>query len=314
MRREMKLGIAVLVVMVAGGAWLYNMGGLRQRGEQPGVHIADNLEPVTDTPSAPPRDMTAEAPPAAPTDSVAAGSPAPVAGPDSQERSIRPRPIEASPPTPPTSERLGLSDSSEIHPSGPSVPPAPAVTMAPPPAELPHSVTSESPSPKAAPAPVIGPMPAPTAAAPAGPAPAEKAAEKIHVVQTGDTFNSMAQKYYGSTRHARLIATANPNIDPRRLHVGAKIKIPPAPAASPAGDSTTKPSATTAAPPVPPERAYTVKAGESWNDLGKRFLGSGSRWVEIYELNKERVPRNINTLPAGTVLELPAEALAKKTQ
>jgi nucleoid-associated protein YgaU len=58
-------------------------------------------------------------------------------------------------------------------------------------------------------------------------------------------------------------------------------------------------------PSVPKDRAYTVKEGEGWSALAERYLGEGSRWPELYELNRERIPRNPNILPAGTVIELP---------
>ena len=60
-------------------------------------------------------------------------------------------------------------------------------------------------------------------------------------------------------------------------------------------------------PPVAPEHAYTVKAGESWNDLARRFLGDAKRWTELYEINKERAP-NPHHLRPGLVIELPAGA------
>jgi len=139
---------------------------------------------------------------------------------------------------------------------------------------------------------------------------------KTHVVQAGDNFSTLAEKYLGNMKYASLIAKANPNVDPRKLKVGSKINVPPAPEAAatasptpPAGPA--RPSATPTlakAEPIPAGRAYTVKDGERWYNLASRFLGKGERWTELYELNKERVPRNPNILPPGTVIELPKDA------
>lgn len=162
-----------------------------------------------------------------------------------------------------------------------------------------------------------------SAARPDSTAAATPAKMTIHTVQSGDTFSSLAAKYLGSTRHASLIAKANPKIDAKRLMVGAKVNIPPAPEAkeketpkdakelATAATLTRNDKPKTPAEPPPavnPSRAYKVKAGDSWNELGKRFLGASSRWIEIYDQNKERFPRNSRDLKPGMVLELPEGA------
>jgi nucleoid-associated protein YgaU len=45
-------------------------------------------------------------------------------------------------------------------------------------------------------------------------------------VQKGDTFYSLASKYLGNSNYHYKIQSANPDIDPRRLKPGMKIKIP----------------------------------------------------------------------------------------
>ncbi|MBP7935654.1 MAG: LysM peptidoglycan-binding domain-containing protein [Phycisphaerae bacterium] len=148
-----------------------------------------------------------------------------------------------------------------------------------------------------------------------------------HVIQSGDTYSSLALKYLGHSKYANLIAKANPNIDPRRLRLGAKLNIPAAPetatggskdVASSATDSALKAATTTAKPltattarrvadPIPADRAYKVSANESWSSLARQCYGDSSRWIELYELNKDRVPRTRSfALPAGTIIELPA--------
>jgi nucleoid-associated protein YgaU len=138
------------------------------------------------------------------------------------------------------------------------------------------------------------------------------------VIKPGDNYSALAKKYLGHAKYASLIAKANPGMLPRRLMVGAKVKIPNLP--KPSDVDTRRSSAAASpvhrlmaepAPSVPKDRAYTVKEGEGWSSLAERYLGEGSRWPELFELNRERVPRNPNVLPAGTVIELPAKSVKK---
>jgi nucleoid-associated protein YgaU len=125
--------------------------------------------------------------------------------------------------------------------------------------------------------------------------PAKKKEYKTHVVQRGDTLSALAARYLGNARYAGKIIKANPGIQPRRLQVGMELKIP------------TDVEQTDATQPS------TIEAGEGWYDLAKRFLGDGSRWPELYEMNKDRVPRNPNILPEGTVIELPENLSANES-
>lgn len=58
-------------------------------------------------------------------------------------------------------------------------------------------------------------------------------------------------------------------------------------------------------PPAP--KSYTVKTGDSLWAIAKRLLGSGSRWREIYELNKTVIGKNPNLIFPGQVLKIPAK-------
>jgi nucleoid-associated protein YgaU len=133
-------------------------------------------------------------------------------------------------------------------------------------------------------------------------------------VQSGETFTSIAVKHYGGIRHLKLITDANPQIDPRRLQVGAKVKIPALPAGALAAASRNRAegAADTSSPRITSGRSHTVTAGDTWFTLGQRYLGSSARGIELYEFNKGRVPRDLNHLPVGTVIELPPEALAQR--
>lgn len=69
-------------------------------------------------------------------------------------------------------------------------------------------------------------------------------------------------------------------------------------------------SAKPAAPQDKPEegnanRSYTVKAGDSLWSIARRELGSGTRWQEIYECNRNTI-RNANQIQIGQTILLPA--------
>lgn len=52
------------------------------------------------------------------------------------------------------------------------------------------------------------------------------------------------------------------------------------------------------------EKTYTVKSGDCLWNIAKALLGSGSRYTEIYNLNKDKI-KNPNLIYAGQVLRIP---------
>lgn len=134
---------------------------------------------------------------------------------------------------------------------------------------------------------------------------------KIHVIEAGDNYSRLAQQYYGDGKYANRIAEANPDLHPRRLQIGAKVKIPPKPTetatGTPEATSTTPPTRTGDASPVR-GRTYVVQPGDNWHTLSEKFLGDSSESAYFYEYNRERVGNDPKLLRAGTVIALPPEA------
>jgi nucleoid-associated protein YgaU len=56
-------------------------------------------------------------------------------------------------------------------------------------------------------------------------------------------------------------------------------------------------------------RIYTVVSGDSLYDIARGELGKASRWVEIYELNKDVLSGDLDSLVPGTQIVLPEEKL-----
>jgi len=61
----------------------------------------------------------------------------------------------------------------------------------------------------------------------------------------------------------------------------------------------------TARPAPEPPKTYTVKKGDTLWAIAKRFLGSGSRWKEIYNANKSVIGKDPNLINPGQVLRIP---------
>ena len=68
-----------------------------------------------------------------------------------------------------------------------------------------------------------------------------------------------------------------------------------------AGVKTTSPAAN-----PPAATTYTVKSGDSLWKIAQKQLGDGSRWREIYDLNRDTIGSNPNLIYAGQVYNMPA--------
>ena len=55
---------------------------------------------------------------------------------------------------------------------------------------------------------------------------------------------------------------------------------------------------------------YTVQAGDTLSGIAQRFLGASSRYREIYEANRDRLP-NPDRLQPNRVIRIPATSVAK---
>jgi nucleoid-associated protein YgaU len=128
------------------------------------------------------------------------------------------------------------------------------------------------------------------------------AVARTHVVQAGDTFAAIAERYYGSERFTWKLMEANPGVDSRRLQIGGRLTIPALDGETP--PQIRKPAAVTAVPPGGGQH-YVVRDGDTFYGIASRELGSGERWREIYELNRTTVGGDPHQLKVGQELVLP---------
>lgn len=145
------------------------------------------------------------------------------------------------------------------------------------------------------------------AAAQARPDPELPAGAKLHTVAKDEYIIDISKKHYGSTKHWREIAKANPGVDPERLKVGQKLVIPARGGAAATGGGA-------AAEPVAGEGEYVIKAGDTYPRLAERLLGDARKWKEFSAANPGVDPQRLRIgqkirLPAGARGERPAPSI-----
>ncbi|MCX5795107.1 MAG: LysM peptidoglycan-binding domain-containing protein [Elusimicrobia bacterium] len=96
-----------------------------------------------------------------------------------------------------------------------------------------------------------------------------------HVVQKGDTFWNLAQRYYGDPQRWEVIRDANG----QNLELGATVLIPPV-AASSGAVKRQQPAVATDRP-----RSHVVRKGDSLTRLAKKYYGNASYFQFILRAN-----------------------------
>jgi 5'-nucleotidase len=183
---------------------------------------ASYVPPAKPAPAAPPAaapSTTAQATPAPTTPAPA--TPAPMAPAPVAPAPVAPAPVAPAPVTPAPATPAPATPAPAAPEAAPPAPaaPAPAAPAAPPPASpAPAAPASSAPEPA---------TPAPAAPEPVTPVPAETKAETRHVIVKGDTLWDIAKATYGDGEKWKTIAEANGNPEPRRLHVGTELTLPP---------------------------------------------------------------------------------------
>jgi nucleoid-associated protein YgaU len=126
---------------------------------------------------------------------------------------------------------------------------------------------------------------------------------RTYKVGRGDTLALISEIYYGSQKYTSHLLAANPQITNKEIiRVGTVLNVPPLEELLKLPNPTLNPEPRT----LNPEPSYTVKPGDTFYSIAARLLGSGGRWKEIYELNKEQVDSDPASLKVGQVLKLPA--------
>jgi nucleoid-associated protein YgaU len=150
-----------------------------------------------------------------------------------------------------------------------------------------------------------------------------------YTVQSGDTLNNIAQRFYNNSSWWTLIQAANPGIDPNNLQIGQLLQIPlgleyivqsgdtlRSIAQKFYGDSTLWTLIQNANPGIDPNnlqighqlqiqfgQQYTVQSGDTLVKIAEQFYGNSSLWTLIRNANPGIDPNN---LQVGQQLQIPA--------
>jgi len=162
--------------------------------------------------------------------------------------------------------------------------------------------------------PTVAPVtPPPVAPAPRTSAPAPSPAREYTIIE-GDTFTSIAEEYFGDRRKVVLISAANPNVDPARLAIGQRIRLPAQDTSLPAS-ATSSESATPTTPVAPivteptgtAAGRYTIQKGDTLASIADRFYGTKaeSAWRRIFEANRTTIGDDPSRLRIGAALVIP---------
>jgi nucleoid-associated protein YgaU len=148
-----------------------------------------------------------------------------------------------------------------------------------------------------------------------------------YTVADTDTLSTIAKAHYGDVKYWPAIVAANPGMDPDRIRIGQVIQLPPKadvlagkvkpraegntpadsarPVPSPSGETRPgAPPATPAPAPASGVRIYRVQKGDTLSSIAHKELRDESRWMEIFELNKDQLA-SPDTVVEGMELKLP---------
>ncbi|MEM6503966.1 MAG: LysM peptidoglycan-binding domain-containing protein [Planctomycetota bacterium] len=121
---------------------------------------------------------------------------------------------------------------------------------------------------------------------------------RTYTVEAGETFASIAEKFYGEERAWFDIAQANPSVDPKRLQVGQIIVLP--------NRETPVREREEVLPPAPgKDQSYTVRAGDNLSKIAQRFYGEAEKWDLIYARNRNLIGPRPDALKVGMELVIP---------
>ncbi|MGD2126787.1 MAG: LysM peptidoglycan-binding domain-containing protein [Desulfobacteraceae bacterium] len=144
-----------------------------------------------------------------------------------------------------------------------------------------------------------------------------------HTVQwPGESLSVIAKWYTGNLENWKAIAQANPELDPRRITIGTKVRIPenliknkePMPKDFVASFGREPEKGPPTPKPKPPHKAafyeHTVQwPGESLSIIAKWYTGRFDNWKALAEANPELDPRRITI---GTKIRIPENLLKNK--
>ena len=120
-----------------------------------------------------------------------------------------------------------------------------------------------------------------------------------YVVQKGDTFAAISNRFFGTPVHAQAIVRANPLMDPLRLRPGRTIRVPKDPA-----NIQGRPVAPPAKGDEGQASVYVVQSGDTLSGISQKLYGSMKHADLIFQANRDRLS-SPESLRIGQTLNIP---------
>jgi peptidoglycan endopeptidase LytF len=122
----------------------------------------------------------------------------------------------------------------------------------------------------------------------------------VHTVREGDTLSAIAERRFGNAQLWNVIAEANPGIDPHRLRLGQKLRIPIRAGRRPAGERADDSPRSGLG-----SGRYTVRSGDTLSSIAGAAYGNETLWRIVYDANRRVIGPDPNALDVGMTLRIP---------
>ena len=123
----------------------------------------------------------------------------------------------------------------------------------------------------------------------------------VYIVRRGDTLASISRRIYGSERMIHALERANPGLDPRRMRIGQKIRLP-----RHGHVAVSRRQHRAYASSSRGGRTYVVRPGEDLSGIARKFYHNAALWKRIYNANRRVIGSSPNKLRAGERIVIPA--------
>jgi len=147
--------------------------------------------------------------------------------------------------------------------------------------------------------------------------------ESTYVVKKGDTFETISKSVYGSTSKWKEISKANPTVDPTRMKIGAKLRIPAAGASISSENSvaTATPKSTSSTTlstgsnsgngskstvaGATSSGTHVIAKGDTFSSLARTYYGDSKFWKAIAKANPKISEKSLSV---GTKVAIPPKS------
>ena len=126
-----------------------------------------------------------------------------------------------------------------------------------------------------------------------------------YVVREDDSLWTIADNWFGEAGRWQEIADANPQVNPDRLRVGQRLRLPAKTSAVALNRAAAIERPTTPATPRTTDRFYTVRSGDTLTHIAKLQYRDTDSWRVIYEANRAAIGWDPDRLKVGMRLRIP---------